>query len=697
MTNARPNTSTIKGKGTGRGSRSSIACTKCHASKIKCDVSIHGSPCSRCKERGVIDCELIQSRRGTYDRKEWLKKVKARKEKEERERQMKMQSEIVISCQSPSPSPSSSDDCSLSPPPPSQVIEPVQTAAAFEKPSWNLIIESFLDPQKPVVDKTPVSYFGESFPMSFLLQNQHSKPGHIRLRRSSDEHDQATPAKHPKHITVAKLAFLADEKCFSKPDRAVLHQLVTSYFHKVHSVFPILDRTSFLRLYKADKVPWLLLQSICFAAATYGPVNVLCRDSKCGSTRREARMIFYRRAKLLFDFCYETDKITLVQSAILLSFWGGQPHDYWNTFSWLNTAVNIAESLGMHRAVRASDLEDSEKALRRRIWSVLVVRDSFSAALLGKPLRINMSQCDVQPLQLSDFESDGDPPDDGDKPFGGHVRAHGMYVIEMTKLSMILRDIVSARSANAISTTFVLAVLKRLDSWQASLPLCLDLDKCLSTSDLSVLASALSVMYYHNVIYLYQVSLPSVMSYTIAQAALNQITEIGSNLVTRSEITDMPQDAFGSFFMAMVLSFTLLQTRTGHGRLHRTQLKVCEMIVYQAQECWDHADWILPLCDALWRKLDPISLTATSNETVKTEPTIDPLMNDAEFDEIVNNIDMHLNPSVVASAEKDLFEPVGSIDGDNAMLRAGETELNVFNEMDEFFTDMDTFSSVFGM
>ncbi|KAK9387143.1 fungal-specific transcription factor domain-containing protein [Lipomyces mesembrius] len=697
MTNARPNTSTIKGKCTGRGSRSSIACTKCHASKIKCDVSIHGSPCSKCKERGVIDCELIQSRRGTYDRKEWLKKVKARKEKEERERRMKMQSEIVISCQSPSSSPSSSDDSSLSPPPPSQVVEPVQTAGAFEKPSWNLMIEPFLDPQKAAVDKAPVSYFGELFPMSFLLQNQHSKPGHIRHRRSSDQHDQAIPDEHPKHITVAKLAFLADEKCFTKPGRAVLDQLVTSYFHKVHSVFPILDRTSFLHLYKADKVPWLLLQSICFAAATYCPLNVLCRDSRCGSTRREARLIFYRRAKLLFDFCYETDKIILVQSSALLSFWGGQPHDYWNTLSWLNTAVNIAESLDTHRAVRASDLEDSEKALRRRIWWLLVVRDSFSAALLGKPLRINMSQCDVQPLQLSDFESDSDPPDDEAKLCGSRVRAHGMYVIETTKLSMILRDIVSAHSADAMSTTFVLSVLKRLDSWHASLPQCLDLDKCLSTCDLSVLASALSVMYYHNVIYLYQMFLPSVMSYTIAQDAVNQITEMGSNLVTRSEIRDMPQDAFGSFFMAMVLLFTLLQTKTGNGPLHMTQLKVCEMIVYQAQECWDHADWILPLCDTLRRKLDSISLTTTSNQTVKAETTPEYLMNDVEFDEIANNIGINLNLGVVPSAEKDFFESAVSIDGDNAMCRAGETELNVFNEMDEFLTDMDTFSNVLGI
>ncbi|KAK9452076.1 uncharacterized protein V1518DRAFT_49842 [Limtongia smithiae] len=54
--------------------RSPIACTRCHASKARCDFAAHGSPCSRCQSRGEHSCEAIASRRGKYDRAEWLRK-----------------------------------------------------------------------------------------------------------------------------------------------------------------------------------------------------------------------------------------------------------------------------------------------------------------------------------------------------------------------------------------------------------------------------------------------------------------------------------------------------------------------------------------------------------------------------------------------------------------------------------------------
>ncbi|KAK9311760.1 hypothetical protein V1522DRAFT_425008 [Lipomyces starkeyi] len=401
----RTSTGTSKGKGT-----APITCTKCHASKIKCDVSIHRSPCSRCKERGMTDCEPIQSKRGTYDRKEWLTK-----NKEQRERNSRKRSEMVVGCKSPNSSSASSDDSS-SPPPPPHAIEPSQGATPNERPDRNIILESFLNDRRSVVDNAPMTFFGESFLMSFLFQNQRSKRGQIRLHKSSH---QASLADHPKHMTAAKIASLFNENCFSKPDCAVLNQLIMTYFRKVHPILPILDRTAFLRLYQADKVPWLLPSQ---SPLRYHPL-------------RGAHEVLPSR------------KITF------------RLNDYWNTFSWLNTAVNIAESLGMHRAVPALDIACSKEG----------------AVETDLPLRICMTECDIEHLRMDDFESDRDPVDDVDEFFGIRENVHGAYVIETTNLSMILRDIVSARSLNGITTTFVLAALKRLDTWHSSLPPCLKL------------------------------------------------------------------------------------------------------------------------------------------------------------------------------------------------------------------------------
>ncbi|KAK9321840.1 fungal-specific transcription factor domain-containing protein [Lipomyces orientalis] len=683
MTAARTTTTSTR-MGKGRSKRSSIACKKCHASKIKCDVSIQGSPCSRCKDRGLTDCEPIQSRRGTYDREEWWKKIKAQRESEERERRLALHTEVTADCQTPSSSPSFSDASSTSSMQ-QQVVELVEDATIYEKPKWDMMFESFLDDKLSDVETTSAPYFGESFPIRFLLENQHSKAGFNRVCRSPDLDDMVGLADHPTHLSAAKIAFLAREGCFTKPDCAVLNRLISTYFGRVHNVLPILKRTEFMRLYRGDKVPWLLLHSVCFAASTHCSPDILCRD--CGGNRRDSRMTFYRCAKSLFDFGYEKDKLTLVQSAILLSYWGGQPHNYCNTFSWLNAAVTIAESLGMHLPVAVSDLGHSGRALWRRIWWVLVVRDSFCAALLGKPLRINMSQCFVSHLQLGDFELDTDQIEDS------NVHAHGMYVIETTKLSMILRDIVSARSANAVTTLFVATTLRRLENWRASLPSCLKLAPCPTLSGtLNILASALSLMYYHNLIYLHQMALPSVISPAVTRNAVSQIVEIGLHLVTRCQIADVPQDAFGSFFMAMVLLFIFLLMKTGDTTLHQFQLRVCEMVVYQAQDYWDHADWILPLSDGLRQKLDAaVRPEATSKQTTKT---IDSSMDNIALASLFNILGMHVTPATVHNTENEVDDPVEVAAQRGVLLFAGKTELNVFNEMDNLLADMDTLSSV---
>ncbi|KAK9234578.1 fungal-specific transcription factor domain-containing protein [Lipomyces kononenkoae] len=639
-------TTTATRNGKGKNKRSSIACKNCHASKTKCDVSAHGRPCSRCAERGSADCELIESRRGTYDRKVWLKNVKARKEKEElHRRQVPMLVDITGDCRSPSSS-SSLSDGSSSPPLPPPVIEPIQHAAAFEKPKWNMRSESWSN-----------------------------SVGWSTTHKDAVNHVNDCPT----HLTAAKIAFLSREGCFTKPDRVVLDRLIAAYFDRVDPVLPIIQRTEFMFLYDADKLSWLLFQSVCFAASTHCSLNIICGG--CCPDRHEWRMRFYRRAKSLFDFGYEKDRLTLLQSAILLSYWGGSPLDYWNTFSWLNVAVNIAESLGMHRHRLSPVSADSGRQLWKRIWWVLVVRDSFCASLLGKSLRINTSQCAVDPLQLEDFELDND---------------QGIYMIETAKLSMIHRDIVLARSASSVAESFIAVTLERLENWRASLPSCLSLATYPPTSaHHNILASSLSLIYYYNLIYLHQVA-DVAPTPAIAQDALSQILEIGSNIVTRSELAMLPQDAFGAFFMAMVLLFTCLVMKTGDVSLRKMQLNVCEMVVYQAQDCWDHADWILPLCNGLRHKIDGVSPPATSSTKLETEANSFSI--DIELDSLFSSLGMHLALAAADnSAENEVVEPIESASPGSVLLSGSETELNVFNDMDDLFVDMDTISNVLVM
>ncbi|KAK9427089.1 hypothetical protein V1505DRAFT_381360 [Lipomyces doorenjongii] len=73
--------------------------------------------------------------------------------------------------------------------------------------------------------------------------------------------------------------------------------------------------------------------------------------------------------------------------------------------------------------------------------------------------------------------------------------------------------------------------------------------------------------------------------------------------MTQSQISDLPQDACGSFFMAIVFLFTLIRSSSG-------------------DELWDHANWILQLCDGLWQILDEIPPSTT---VLRTETEMEPL------------------------------------------------------------------------
>ncbi|KAK9311225.1 fungal-specific transcription factor domain-containing protein [Lipomyces starkeyi] len=615
--------------------RSSIACRQCHSSKIRCDVSINGPPCTRCRERNFTDCQLIESRRGQYDRKEWMRKMRSSRRASEgessptafskaaghleiirgSETQEKSQNQSAEHNDFPSSASSqSSEEPTPSNAPYSYVATSVRTKpGSHDKRSnekWSVVFKYYANVTNDLVDSNSISYFGESFPMSVLLKRLRDGRG---IRRQSLERISTTtlrsPGNHPDHMTPEKIAYLESQKCFTKPPPDVLEQYLTLFFQRVHPLYATIDRIAFMKMYKEDKVPWLLLHSICFAAATYCPLSLLCREN--ASTRREARTKYYLRAKTLFDFSYETTKLTLLQSAVLLSFWGGQPHDYWNTFSWINVAVNIAETLGIHRSKPSIDISDEGRGLWKRIWSCLVTRDSFCAALLGKPLRINLVQCDAEFLTPGDFSSDTDP---GDEMWGFQMPESGMYVIAMTNLALILRQMVQARATHRVDTEFLIKIHNDLDNWLSVLPNELRLTSCHPDSPQYIYATAVSLVYNHHLIYVHQMAVQeSNIATSVAIEAVSQIADIGSTLVTKSLIAYLPQNAYASFFMAIVTLFTQMSNCAGQPetiKLLQSQLKICEMVVYQAQDHWDHADWILALSDSLRQKLD---LNTTSN------------------------------------------------------------------------------------
>ncbi|EAW12065.1 fungal specific transcription factor domain-containing protein [Aspergillus clavatus NRRL 1] len=197
-------------------------------------------------------------------------------------------------------------------------------------------------------------------------------------------------------------AQLQSDGALSFPSAEISQLLLQAYFAWFHPCFPILNRAELDRAYVNGNLSPLLLQAILFIGVS------LCTDAAFArtefETRYRAKLLFYSRARAIYDADWETNKMVKLQSLFLLSFW-------------------------------------REEKAWRQIWWALYIRDQQSAAALGLLPRIRDKDCDVTMLSTDDVRDD--KPIADDCVIGTQSAEYLHYPVEMAKLARILRKIVS--------------------------------------------------------------------------------------------------------------------------------------------------------------------------------------------------------------------------------------------------------------
>jgi hypothetical protein len=212
--------------------------------------------------------------------------------------------------------------------------------------------------------------------------------------RLTDRHFYV-PATAEKILAAEDLEYLKIKGCFTLPQET--EHLIEAYFRFVHSTFPMIDGAAFLQEYSIrghEGINLLLLWSMFSASASYIP----------SLPRRARKETYVQRAKLLFDLGQETDKIVLVQSALLLSFWFADTEDIKQSWYWTGIALSIAQTLGLHRSVDAAHckIPPQQRSLWRNIWRGCMIRDVWLAFGMGRPLRIGAAECGVGVVRAED-------------------------------------------------------------------------------------------------------------------------------------------------------------------------------------------------------------------------------------------------------------------------------------------------------
>ncbi|GAM38810.1 hypothetical protein TCE0_033r09851 [Talaromyces pinophilus] len=267
-------------------------------------------------------------------------------------------------------------------------------------------------------------------------------------------------------LKQAEMDLLRKKGAFSLPPLFVQKALLDAYFRWIFPMQQILDRKQFLDDFEAGRASIVLLQALFFVATTCCDEDII--KANWGS-RRSAQLTLYQRVKALYDADCEQNRVTVIQVLFLMTFWWGSPTEEKDCSHWLAAAVRLAQANGMHRSTKNSPLSLKDQKLWKRIWWTFYVRDRFDAASLGRPMLIHDDDCDVEPLEESDFDGPANNGGSGDISAVLGVR----HSIEMAKLAILLGNIIKATQKHENTDTFRREMDAKLTAWERCLPECL--------------------------------------------------------------------------------------------------------------------------------------------------------------------------------------------------------------------------------
>ncbi|GJP97417.1 activator of stress genes 1 [Aspergillus niger] len=246
-------------------------------------------------------------------------------------------------------------------------------------------------------------FFGDSSVASFLKQIKDSATKEPE-RGSSTTYPIPRATSGTTSIAMPPVAENGPSvKAYDLPPRQLADYLLNLYFEKIHSLYPYVHKTSFLRAYGRLWMPLaetdaetvlsgLGLGDACVSLPLFHcALNIIfalgCHFSKLDQTAREATAeeFFQRSQRLLNMISLDKGDLALVQTLLLTSQYlqgGESPSRCWNI---IGLACRIAQSLGMHSLKADRARTPAQIQMRRRVWHGCVMLDLASSMMLGRP------------------------------------------------------------------------------------------------------------------------------------------------------------------------------------------------------------------------------------------------------------------------------------------------------------------------
>ncbi|KAF2667475.1 hypothetical protein BT63DRAFT_374859 [Microthyrium microscopicum] len=211
----------------------------------------------------------------------------------------------------------------------------------------------------------------------------------------------------PPRIGPDETAYLEKKGALTVPGTALRNELLRAYIEFVHPYMPLVDLYDFVMIIESGngalgRISLILYHAVMFAGSAFVDMQHLFNAGY--SSRKQARKDFFNKTRLLYDFDYESDRVSLVQALLLLTYYYETPDDQKDTWHWMGVATSVAHTIGLHRNPERSNMDAKRTRLWKRIWWSTYMRDRLIALGMRRPTRIKAEDYDVPMMTLEDFE-----------------------------------------------------------------------------------------------------------------------------------------------------------------------------------------------------------------------------------------------------------------------------------------------------
>ncbi|KAF4765597.1 hypothetical protein HAV15_003587 [Penicillium sp. str.  len=355
--------------------RARKACQSCHVRKVRCDVSIRGSPCMNCSLDGATcivnarPSKLVRVEPNTRD----------------------------VDVYSPTPGLPGMPRV-----PDTDAVEQDWEWMARDRPDSTENHDSFewikdiLDGHVSGPNKRPSS-------------ENLTTPGHpsscvdnVRIHARNPKHSPDILYFHYPFLVINNirnipphdLNFLELQGCLRVPTRDLLYELVQQYFLHVHPILPLMNEGDFWDVYfhSADDPPTKPISLLVFQAMLFASCNFLSASTVHSlgfPSIRVMRAAYYRHAKLLYDLGSESCPVSTAQASLLLSFACLSASRKPN-ISWLSIAIENAKIAEAHlyASIPATSIPPEQRNILKRVWWCCIIRDRSTGLLMKRPIQI---------------------------------------------------------------------------------------------------------------------------------------------------------------------------------------------------------------------------------------------------------------------------------------------------------------------